>query len=641
MMQQMFLGFGAAVKTYVDDVFSTYVYEGNNGTQSINNGIDLSGKGGLVWHKHRSGTYNGPIMFDTERFVSSGDNNGLDTSSTGVPGDFSGFNSINNNGFTVQHYAGNLFNASSNNYVSWAFRKAEGFFDVVTYSGNSTAGRTVAHSLGSVPGMILIKILNDSKDWHVYHRSLGATKNLRLNESDAVRTQTNIFNDTEPTSTHFTLGSEADVNGTGKNFVAYIFAHDDQSFGTDSDEAIIKCGTYNGSSGTQTINLGFEPQWLLIKRSDSGDNWRMLDVMREMSASDARYINADTTVAEGNYGSAWVSASSTGFTLYGSDGSTNRSGGTYVYMAIRRPHKPPESATEVFAIDTKVGTSPTPPTYYSGFPVDWSLKRDHTATHNWQARARLTGTEESYVDLTNAASIQASTTVTFDQMNGVGTNTGVDTASHNWMFKRAPGFFDVVAYTGEGGNNRSVAHNLTVTPELWITKKRSATGGWFANYTVVDGTWDYLRLDHNGSVGGVGASFTLPTSTAFFVDSSEAGASDVSGVTYIAYLFATLPGISKVGSYSGSNSAQNIDCGFTASARFVLIKRTDSAVDWFVFDTTRGTVRGNDSFLKLNTNAAQTGGDDYIDPYATGFTINGTYSGLNASGGTYLFLAIA
>ena len=638
MMQQMFLGFGAAVKTYVDDVFSTYVYEGNNGTQSINNGIDLSGKGGLVWHKHRSGTYNGPIMFDTERFVSSGDNNGLDTSSTGVPGDFSGFNSINNNGFTVQHYAGNLFNASSNNYVSWAFRKAEGFFDVVTYSGNSTAGRTVAHSLGSVPGMILIKILNDSKDWHVYHRSLGATKNLRLNESDAVRTQTNIFNDTEPTSTHFTLGSEADVNGTGKNFVAYIFAHDDQSFGTDSDEAIIKCGTYNGSSGTQTINLGFEPQWLLIKRSDSGDNWRMLDVMREMSASDARYINADTTVAEGNYGSAWVSASSTGFTLYGSDGSTNRSGGTYIYMAIRRPHKPPEAATDVFAIDTKAGTSPTPPTYYSGFPVDWSLKRDHTATHNWQSRARLTGTEEMYTDLSNAGSAQASTTVTFDQMDGVGTNTGVDTASHNWMFKRAPGFFDVVAYTGTGSAT-TINHNLGAVPSVVLIKGRSTTYSWYwQHYALGANTW--LQLNNTEAGAGNGGVFnsTLPTSSVFSVG-SLAG-SNGSGNPYIAFLFADLPGISKAGTYTGTGSALNIDCGFTNGARFVLIKRTDTTGNWYMFDTARGIVSGNDFAIALNSNSAQISGD-YIDPLAAGFTINGSYAQWNASGGSYIFLAIA
>ena len=145
------------------------------------------------------------------------------------------------------------------------------------------------------------------------------------------------------------------------------------------------------------------------------------------------------------------------------------------------------------------------------------------------------------------------------------------------------------------------------------------------------------------SVGGVGASFTLPTSTAFFVDSSEAGASDVSGVTYIAYLFATLPGISKVGSYSGSNSAQNIDCGFTASARFVLIKCIDDVNgDWYVWDSVRGIVSGNDPYLLLNSNAAQVTNTDYIDPLNAGFIVTSSAPAvLNASGNSYIFLAIA
>lgn len=115
-----------------------------------------------------------------------------------------------------------------------------------------------------------------------------------------------------------------------------------------------------------------------------------------------------------------------------------------------------------------------------------------------------------------------------------------------------------------------------------------------------------------------------------------------SGGTYVAYLFATVPGVSKVGSYTGTGSNINVDCGFSAGARFVLIKRTDSTGDWYVWDTARGIVAGDDPWLLLNSNQAEITYNDFIDPYASGFTVTSTApAALNASGGSYIFLAIA
>ena len=107
-------------------------------------------------------------------------------------------------------------------------------------------------------------------------------------------------------------------------------------------------------------------------------------------------------------------------------------------------------------------------------------------------------------------------------------------------------------------------------------------------------------------------------------------------------MFATLPGISKVGSYSGTGNAINVDCGFTSGARYILIKRKDAAGDWFVWDTARGIVSGNDPYKLLNTNAAEVTSTDYIDPLNSGFTVTSSApAALNTSGGTYIFLAIA
>jgi hypothetical protein len=110
----------------------------------------------------------------------------------------------------------------------------------------------------------------------------------------------------------------------------------------------------------------------------------------------------------------------------------------------------------------------------------------------------------------------------------------------------------------------------------------------------------------------------------------------------IAYLFATLAGVSKVGSYTGTGADLNVDCGFSAGARFILIKRADSTGDWYVYDSARGIVAGNDPYLLLNSTDAEVTGTDYIDPLSSGFTVTSSApAALNASGGTYIFLAIA
>jgi len=133
---------------------------------------------------------------------------------------------------------------------------------------------------------------------------------------------------------------------------------------------------------------------------------------------------------------------------------------------------------------------------------------------------------------------------------------------------------------------------------------------------------------------------TLPTSSQFYLtDSNRVNGS--SG-TYVAYLFATLAGVSKVGSYTGTATTKQVDCGFTSGARFVLIKRTDSTGNWYVWDTARGIVSGNDPYLLLNSTAAEVTSTDYIDTYSAGFEISSTApAAINASGGTFIFFAVA
>lgn len=625
-------GAAGGEKVYVDDVFSTTLYTGNdvNGRQ-VPTGIDNTDKS-LVWIKQRNDTY-ACLLYDSER--GNGTHNLNPTHNLSEGGYSSqGMQSFDANGFTVGNQNA-LNGSSSRNYVAWNFKAEPGFFDVVTYTGNATL-RTIPHSLGSVPGMIIIKEYSGSGGWTVYHRSIGNEKQLRLDITNG-QAGTTAWNDTTPTSTHFTVNSDQDVNENGENFVAYIFAHDDAQYGTGGDESIIKCGTFTSSSFTTNvdINLGFEPQFFLVKKSSGSGDWWMIDTMRGFCSNGGngpqnRVIRANSSNQEGAE-EYWRP------TATGISGFPSGSSATYIYMAIRRPHKPPEVGTDVFAIDTRGGTSPTPPTFNSGFPVDLSLRRDSTA-NNWQTRSRLTGESAMlYTDTNAPVNSNTSSTVTFDRMDGTGTNTGVDSANYSWMFKRAPGFMDVVAYNGDGITGRTVNHNLEVVPEFMIVKRRSGSENWYIYHKDPGAT---KSANFNSSPFGSSGAWNDTTPTATTIALLGDNAVNGSGETYIAYLFATLPGISKVGSYSGTGSALNIDCGFTNGARFVLIKRTDSTGNWYLFDTVRGIVSGNDFAIALNSSSAQITGD-YIDPLAAGFTINGSYAQWNESGGSYIFLAIA
>jgi hypothetical protein len=228
--KKLLSGSGASAdRINVEDVFSTHMYLGSgSSSQKYPSGgadFDLLNEGGMVWIKNRTSSAN-HALFDTVRGVGKG----LETSTTSAQttsasGDLTAFTS---NGYTVGTNFNQNINTSGDTYVGWAFRKAEKFFDVVTYTGTGSA-LTVSHNLGSVPGMIMFKRTDSAGNWRVFHRSLGATKALRLNGTDAEAASSSYFNNTAPTSTQFTVGT--DLSDSGGTFVAYLFAHNDDDGG--------------------------------------------------------------------------------------------------------------------------------------------------------------------------------------------------------------------------------------------------------------------------------------------------------------------------------------------------------------------------------------------------------------------------
>jgi hypothetical protein len=623
-------------------VFSTNLWAGDGSSETITNGIDFSGEGGMVWFARRTTTDLHTII-DTER----GGNTALFSTSTSANyTNAQMITSFNSNGFNVGSYAG--VNDNNEDLVGWSFRKQAGFFDVVTYTGDGTSSRDIAHNLGSKPGFILTKRLNLTGNWTGYHQSLGYTKRIYLDLTNAASTNAATWVQ-EPTATHFTVGSE---NTSGSTYVAYLFAHDDQSFGDNGDESIIKCGSYTSTGNSVTgidIDLGWEPQWILQKNSSSASTpyWMIADTMRGLIVKDGtsypavQVLKPNATDTEADPGI--LSINNTGFTSHG--GFNN--GDKIIYIAIRRPMKTPESGTEVFKPYTRSGGT-TGINSSAGHTVDLLISKDYNSTFNWWLSDRMRGS--AFLKPNGTDSEFTSAPIAFDAQTGI--NLLTDNAYHfnesgddmiDYTFKRATGFFDVVAYTGTGVAGHTLNHNLGVAPELIIIKDRDAVTGWYVGVNFEVSAFNQLQLQSTSSASSRAYSHGIdakPTANLFSVGVNTF--TNDSGDSYIAYLFATLAGVSKVGSYTGTGADLNVDCGFSAGARFVMIKRTDSTGDWYVWDTERGIVAGNDPYLLLNTTAAEVTSTDYIDPLSSGFTVTSSApAALNASGGEYIFLAIA
>tara|TARA_R100001369_G_scaffold26534_1_gene47831 strand:+ start:268 stop:2142 length:1875 start_codon:yes stop_codon:yes gene_type:complete len=608
--------------TDVADVFSTDLYTGAGGTQTITNGIDLSGEGGLVWVKHRTAS-NAHMLVDTERGVKRSISSNTTTAQT--PANANNVDAFYSTGFQVGPDGST--NQPNGKFVSWTFRKKKKFFDIVTWTGNDTAGRTIPHNLGSVPAMMLVKMTNGTYSWNVYHSGIGATKFLELDTNNGGQTSSAVWNNTAPTDSVFTVGQEYGVNQGSKTYVAYLFA-DNSSEG--ADDQMIKCGSFTtDGSGAASVNLGWEPQFLLTKKTNASADWVILDSMRGFPTKgiDNAKLSPNTNGAEAGSSSFGGGTVANGFSWF-NDGASQQ----YIYMAIRAPMMvEPEAATDVFAIDTGSASS-TIPTFDAPFAVDFAIKTSPTQASNRGAGARII---QGRAAQTNDADAEVNdVNFKFDSMAGFGTNFG--TAFIGYMWKRAKGYMDVVAFNG-GGAGATVPHSLGVKPELFVYKRRNAGSEWMTYVSSVGAT-KAMFLDKEDVPESAVQWFnnTEPTNTVF-----TTGSKGFSGSTFIAYLFATIAGISKCGSYTGNGSYQTISCGFSAGSRFVLIKRTDAVGDWYVWDSVRGISAGNDPHLSLNTTAAQVN-DDSIDPANAGFIVNQvSATNINVSSGTYIFYAIA
>jgi len=410
-------------------------------------------------------------------------------------------------------------------------------------------------------------------------------------------------------------------------------------FGENGDQSIIKCGVSRaGSGGTVTAeDIGWEPQWLMQKQINDTGSWFINDSMRGWDHSGFNYLRAESTDAEATQSGDKGYPTSQGFKFPGSWWSDTN---VFIWVAIRRPDglvgKPGKAGTESFAMDTGDGSGSTP-TFDSGFPVDFALKRSPASAQSWAASSRLTGTK--FVQTNNTDAQSNSSDFTFD--SNVGYNMGGTSSNQSWMWNRGQGM-DVVCYKGTGVAGNQIKHSLGQIPEMIWLKSRSSGEPWPVYHKGLNGGTNpqnyYLQLNSNQAESEFIGTFNNYAPTALTFEVGYHGWVNTSGNEYLALLFASVAGISKVGSYTGANPTVTVTTGF--QPRFVIIKIANEAESWVVLDTTRGWGAGNDEKLVLNTTTAQVS-LDISAPTSTGFTVSNADSAVNISGYRFIYYAHA
>ena len=882
-IQQLMLGSTPSAEAkYIDDVFNIYAYVGNGSSKSITNGVDLSGKGGLCWVKNRSSNEN-HWLFSNAMGVGNGMRTNSNGDKFGLGGN--GMSSYNADGFTVGGSVG--VNGNGNNMISWSFRNSKAF-QTLTYEGTGS-NQNIPHSLGSIPGMIIVKNIDASGDnWMVLHRSFGSGYYLQFNSTNQAQNTdiAEFWNNTEPTATQFTVGTNGHVNRNGETYVAYIFAGgestaatatsvdmntdgyltvpgssdfafgtgaytiecwiyyvsstnftsifegrpdgsngaymvipifdtgriglyksatassdwyiapsdetalpkrqwthvaivregtgsnqtkiyfngkrvaqgtDDENynenqgirigalhaysvgdfvgkfsnyrvvkgtavyttdfkpptepltnitntkllccqgssttsatviptgsitatsspvastdspfddpagfvFGEDQDTNIFKMGTYqgNGSAIGPEIYLGWEPQYVLIKRTDSAEMWMIFDSLRGITTpgnDQELYVQSSSL----EYTNDRLRLTPTGFQPMVNNQYTNYDGGTFMYFCVRRSDgvvgKPIETGTNAMTIVNSTADS-NGPTYATNFVVDFLMRRKPTGgtsdgssslNANMVAYHRLMGDQYLRATDTHAEATSSRSRWWFN----TGANHTDVTAFVGWLWKRHAGF-DVTTYKGDHVDDRKLPHSLGKTPEMIWTKNRGSTENWVVWHSGMPNSGDgenatahsLLNLTnataHAGLIyGGTGA--TMPTSTHYSVGTHETINDD--NYNYVSILFASVEGVSKLGSYTSDNGAEVINLGF--QARFLMVKRTDGTGNWKVFDSLRGMnvgLSGLDAALNINDTSDETDDTNWFYFSGTGNTTINMKDNLpdtNDGTNTYIYYAHA
>ena len=615
-------------------------------------------------------------------------------------------------------------NTASSQNVAFTFRKQAGFFDMVTFTtgdgSNKSANRRINHSLECKPGFIIVKNQTNTGNYYVYHKVQGRSQYAQMNQSGSFGGDTNFWGSDDPTTTDFGINETAPWWVANSTYSVWMWADGDDAgakrFGKGKDSEIVKQVVINGQN--TLADVGWEPQMLLVGQ-DGGGNWLWFDYLRGWgSATESGMLTA--------YHGAGSASSSTGAETNNYEIGANVKGWWNGFfsqqqycLAIRRPdakvgkwvstpnevihlHKGGEPETENFVLNTFLDTSNNP----TGFGVqdmEFSMRRYNNSCIWMNTNRMMSGSSNPTGGIGNSVDYGYSRwylkmndndylanapatlrNIRYDLNSplfgdphgppyirgsyippyGWGNNSGG--AGQNavfYMFKRKPGFFDMLKYVGAGSfvepNLNNTPHALGVKPDLVIAKSigNNTNYGSYGNYW---GVWSRAAGDagvHDMRYNTAWINTSIIGTRHQMWDSTEGpgaetmhikqGLFNQSGVNgHFMYLFGNCEGVFHTGIYTGAGEGTPVDVtevGF--SPRILMLRNISSTGAWWVYDTKRGFSSDNDPYLWWTDANAEVGGTDYVDPLSNGFQITSTAPGsgykLNVSGEKVLYLAFA
>ena len=642
--------------------FNTVLYTGDGGAARQVTGVGF--KPDLVWVKKRNSADDN-VWFDTTRGVQK---EIISNSSAAEATKTEAISSFDVDGYTTG--ANGAINSDGSTYVAWNWKANGGTtssntdgtntstvqtntsagFSIVqgTASGGLNTVNSFGHGLGVKPSVIILKATTSTDNWYVYHTSLGAGQRIDLNDTGAASTSAEIWANTEPTTSVFSIKDGQTVS-VGATFIAYCFA---------SVAGYSSFGSYTGNNSTNgpIENTGFEPAFLMIKRTDSSSDWLMYDNKRSTSNPRDSIFRANTNQAELTSAVVNLDFLSNGFQLKTSTADLNASGGTYIYIAFGSDASAAPALADSFANKLYDGTGGTQAITGLGFSPSfvWLKRRDGTGNHYLNDTIR--GTESQISSNLTAAETTFSSNITSYDTDGftLGTSTdnngsGQTFVAWNWKANPVPTIntdgtrqaivsanaasgFSIMKYTGDG-NTATIGHGLSSAPEIIFVKKLTGSSDWPVYASGLTSAAYRLVLSSTDAESTTNDEWnsTAPTSTVISVGSG--GNVSDNGATFIAYCFASISGFSSIGTYDGSASAVSVDTGFKPS--FVLVRNT-GVEDWNIMDS----ARGGDERLFPNTNGAESTTTNACIFNSDGFTIGVTgNASLNNAGDKYIYMA--
>jgi len=651
-------------------------YDGTASNVSYEYGLNFTPD--LVWIKERGPLAENHNWIDSTR----GTNKVIASNSTGAEFTSTRFTSFDAGGFTLAN--NNETNDTGTDYVAWCLKANGGTtstntdgsntstvqvneqagFSIVqgTSSGGYPTVNSFGHGLGTTPALIIIKQTNGIAGWPVWHQSFSNTAQdyLILNNSNAKATSSEVWGNSAPTSSVFSITDGWTLN-VGGTFIAYCFAE---------VENFSKFGSYTGTGTTQSIETGFEVEFLLIKGTSFITDWMLYDKKR----SGKNYLIANSSAAEGGpTANPLVTFLSNGFQVHTSN-SENKSGETFIYMAFAAdPDTEAPTVAKSFTTVAYTGTGSARSIDGLGFSPSlvWIKSRtnlpfpiNHTLSDSVRGSNSILRS-----NLTNAETI-ASTEITSFDSNGFSLGTGASVNFNNddlvaWAWKaddneptintegtidsivsaNANAGFSIVKYIGDGLTSlTSIGHGLSAAPELIIQKSITnpstyGTSNWRIGGTVLGGAGKYMYLNLTNAVATNSNEWgnTQPDATKFYVSGTAERSANESGIDYINYCFHSVSGYSKIGSYTGTGTTNSIT-GLGFQPDFLLVKRTSGTGVWVLYDS----VRGGDKYLIPDLSASE-GSNTLVTVNFTsdGFTFpsTSTSDSVNFNGDTYIYMA--